>query len=193
MHVNALPSSCVPRPGRAQVVTMAANLSKVNIKEANEHLKQLHQRVFELENQIQLQAIHVEELQKTNTELQQKVHEVMKEKEEALRVKDSLIVDLGQKLEESEKRVQTLLEAAEERDETLVKLEGKARLFYEVVEHRHALTRIVQVLEELSSEQEEMGTSNGEMSGSDGVNRTQNHLSEDGTNLNTSDGSATRR
>ena len=43
-----------------------------------------------------------------------------------------------------------MLEAAEERDATMVKLETKSRLFYEAVEHRVALSRILEVMEELS-------------------------------------------
>ena len=60
------------------------------------------------------------------------------------------VAELTQRLQESESRVHQLLEAAEERDATLVKLETKARLFYEAVEHRTALSRILEVMEELS-------------------------------------------
>ena len=60
------------------------------------------------------------------------------------------VAELTQRLQESESRVHQLLEAAEERDATLVKLETKAQLFYEAVEHRTALSRILEVMEELS-------------------------------------------
>ena len=60
------------------------------------------------------------------------------------------VAELTQRLQESESRVHQLLEAAEERDATMVKLETKAQLFYEAVEHRTALSRILEVMEELS-------------------------------------------
>lgn len=60
------------------------------------------------------------------------------------------VAELTQRLQESETRVHQLLEAAEERDATMVKLETKSRLFYEAVEHRVALSRILEVMEELS-------------------------------------------
>lgn len=60
------------------------------------------------------------------------------------------VAELTQRLQESESRVHQLLEAAEVRDATMMKLETKARLFYEAVEHKPALARILEVLEELS-------------------------------------------
>ena len=122
--------------------------SRVNIEEANKHLKQLHQRVTELENQVHMQSIHIDELQQTNIELQQRLKETDSEK-------NSRISDLTEKLQESESHVQQLLEAAEERDAAVLKLEKKARLFYEVVEHKSSLARILQVMEELSVLQED--------------------------------------
>ena len=44
-------------------------MNKLNIKEANKHLKQLHRRVIELENQVHMHALHSQELEKTNAEL----------------------------------------------------------------------------------------------------------------------------
>ena len=63
-----------------------------------------------------------------------------------------------------------MLEAAEERDATMVKLETKARLFYEAVEHRTALSRILEVMEELSvrTEAVEDGTPGGRRGGGGG-------------------------
>ena len=60
------------------------------------------------------------------------------------------VAELTRRLQESESRVHQLLEAAEVRDATMMKLEAKARLFYEVVEHKPALARLLEVLEELS-------------------------------------------
>ena len=122
--------------------------SRVNIEEANKHLKQLHQRVVELENQAQTQSTQTEELRETNLELQQRLEETTSEK-------DALISELTEKLHQSESRVQQLLEAAQERDAAVLKLEKKARLFYEVVEHKSSLARILQVMEELSVLQED--------------------------------------
>ena len=65
------------------------SLSRVNIKEANDHLKQVHQRVYELENQVHMQAMHAEELQKSNLELQHRLQEVLRQKEEAVRTKEA--------------------------------------------------------------------------------------------------------
>lgn len=130
------------------------SISKVNIQEANSHLRQLHKKVFELENRIQMQALHVEELQKTNLQLQKQLKKLTNESTQQLREKESVISELSQRLEESDNHVQQLLEAAHERDTTLVKLESKARLFYEVAEHRSSLSRIVEVLDELSIEEE---------------------------------------
>lgn len=126
--------------------------SRVNIEEANKHLKQLHQRVIELENQVQAQSTLTEELRKTNLELQQRLEETTSEK-------DAHISELTEKLDQSERRVQQLLEAAQERDDAVLKLEKKARLFYEVVEHKSSLARILQVMEELSVLQEDAESS----------------------------------
>ena len=126
------------------------SISKVNIEEANSHLRKLHKKVFELENRIQMQALHVEELQKANSQLQHQLSTVTQE-----RARES------QRLEEAENHVQQLLEAAGERDAAVLKLEKKARLFYEVVEHRPAIARILEVLEELSIQGVENGVEGG--------------------------------
>ena len=123
------------------------NYSRVNIEEANKHLKQLHQRVVELENQVQMQSIHADELEKSNLELERRLKESDAEK-------NARISELTEKLQQSERQVEQLLEAAQERDAAVVKLEKKARLFYEVVEHKSSLARILQVMEELSEIQE---------------------------------------
>lgn len=73
------------------------SLNRVNIKEANDHLKQLHQRVYELENQVHMQTMHAEELQKSNLELQHRLQEVLRQKEEAMRAKEAE-VSLGKNI-----------------------------------------------------------------------------------------------
>ena len=142
------------------------SLNKVNIQEANTHLRQLYKKVCELENKIQMQAMNMEELQKTNLQLQKQLHQVSQKNAKELNEKDSTITELKKQLEESEKRVQQLLESAQERDSTVLKLEKKARLFYEVIEHRSSIERILEVLNELSIPQEEesgLGSTNGEI------------------------------
>lgn len=120
------------------------SISRGNIQEANEHLKQLYQKVFELENQIQMQAMHIDELQQTNFELERRLQEMATDQE------NEEVAQLKQRLQESEQHVQKLLEAAQERDAAVLRLETKARLFYEVVEHKAALAKILKVLDELS-------------------------------------------
>ena len=103
---------------------------------------------MELENQVQMQSIHADELKKTNLDLQQRLKESDSEK-------NARVSELTEKLRESEGHVQQLLVAAEERDAAVMKLEKKARLFYEVVEHKSSLARILEVMEELSVLQED--------------------------------------
>lgn len=126
------------------------SIPKVNIQEANSHLRQLHKKMFELENKIQMQALHVEELQKANHQLQHQLKKVGQESGREIQKKEEEIAELTRRLDESEDHVQRLLASAQERDSTLLKLEKKARLFYEVVEHRPVLSRILEVLDELS-------------------------------------------
>lgn len=95
-----------------------------------------------------MQALHVDELQEANTQLQRQLNKVTRESAHA-------VGELSQHLEEAESHVQQLLEAAQERDSAVLQLEKKARLFYEVVEHRSSIARILEVLEELSVSQEE--------------------------------------
>ena len=120
---------------------MMTSLSKTNIKEANEHLKQLHQRIYDLETQLQLHALHMEDLQKNNIELQRQLSVVKSEKNE-----------LRKQLKEKDSQLETLLSSADEKDKTLMKLEAKSRLFHEVVEHRFSLQRILQVLDEVGED-----------------------------------------
>ena len=110
------------------------SLNKSTIKEANDHLKQLNQRVYELETQLQLQAMNVEDLQRLNGQLKKEV------------------ADLKKQVAEKEAHLQTLLASAEERDKLLNKLELKTRLFYEVAEHKTTLARILQVLDEVTQD-----------------------------------------
>ena len=128
------------------------SVNKVNIKEANDHLKQLHGRVIELENQVQMRALHAHELERVNADLHKKLQELEEQKNVELSAREAEISNLTQRLALSEGRVQALLEAAEERDRLVIQLETKARLFYETVEHREGLKRILDVLEELDKQ-----------------------------------------
>ena len=129
---------------------MSTSLSKTNIKEANEHLQQLHQRIFELETQLQLHSLHVEDLQRSNTELQRQLTLNKELADAKLREKEGEVTELRGQLEEKEEQVQRLLLTAEDRDQALIKMEAKTRIFYEVTEHKTALAQILRVLEEIS-------------------------------------------
>ena len=129
-----------------------SSLSKTSIKEANEHLQQLHQKIYELENQLQLHALDIEDLQRSNLDLQRKLSDVTTEKEKLAKQKDEEIAELYRQLEEKEKQLQKLLANAEEKDDALIKLETRSRLFYEIAEHRTSLARILQVFEEVGTE-----------------------------------------
>ena len=130
------------------------SMTKVNIVEANSHLRELHKKVFELENKVHMQSMYVEELETVNQQLQQKVKKITDDNKDTLKEKEEEILEMGQRLDESEKQVQLLLAAAQERDLVVDKMENKARLFYEVVEHRSALARMVEVLDELSEQED---------------------------------------
>lgn len=129
-------------------------MNKLNIKEANEHLKQLHRKVFELENQVHMHTLHTQELERTNAELRERLKAAEQKRERELAAKEAENEDIRKKLSECESRVDVLLQAAEEQDKLVVGLEKKARLFYEVVEHRAALGRIVEVLDDLHKQKE---------------------------------------
>ena len=129
-------------------------MNKVNIKEANEHLKQLHRRIIELENQVHMHAIHSQELEKTNAELRARLEAAELSRERELEAKETQNAELRRRMGECEARVDVLLQTAEERDRLVENLEGKARLFYEVVEHRAALGRIVEVLDEIHKQKD---------------------------------------
>lgn len=115
------------------------SISKTSIKEANEHLKELHQRLYDTETQLQLHTLHIEELQKNNKELQQMLAKENEEKNELERVVKS-----------KEELIERLLSSAEEKDTMIAKLEEKSRLFHELIEHRSAMEHIVKVLNEVS-------------------------------------------
>lgn len=129
-------------------------MNKLNIKEANEHLKQLHRKVFELENQVHMHTLHTQELERTNTELRKRLEATEQSKKKELAAKEAQNAELHQRLSECESRVDVLLEVAEEHDRLVEKLEKRAQLFYEVVEHRSALGRIVEVFDEIHKEKE---------------------------------------
>lgn len=67
-----------------------------------------------------------------------------------LREKEGEVTELRGQLEEKEEQVQRLLLTAEDRDQALIKMEAKTRVFYEVTEHKTALAQILRVLEEIS-------------------------------------------
>lgn len=125
-----------------------SKLNPTSIREANEHLRQLHDRIYELESKLQLQALHIEEVQRKNIDLNRQLRQEREDKKQALAAKEEEKVEAIERLEA---QVQKLLGAAEERDAAMLKLESRSRLFYEVAEHRFALSRILEVLEEVSA------------------------------------------
>lgn len=124
-------------------------MNKLNIKEANEHLKQLHRKVFELENQVHMHTLHTQELERTNVELRERLKATEQNRERELAAMEAQNAQVLRQLHECENRVDVLLKVAEERDDLVEQLEKKAQLFYEVVEHRGALSRMVEILDEL--------------------------------------------
>ena len=132
------------------MMSATSSLSKTNIKEANDHLQKLHQRIFELETQLQLHSLHVEDLQQTNTELQRQLAANRESTGSLLKEKEREIGELKSQLEAKDLQVQRLLTGAEERDAVMLKLEEKSRVFYEVAEHRTSLAQILRVLEDIS-------------------------------------------
>ena len=115
------------------------SLSKTNIKEANEHLQQLHQRIYELETQLQLHVLHVEDLQTSNLQLKKQLNKETSENEE-----------LKRKIKSKDDMMESLLSSAEERDQTMMKMESKSRLFHELVDHKGSLEKILHVLDEVT-------------------------------------------
>ena len=122
-------------------------MNKSSIREANEHLQKLHSRIYDLESKLQLQAMHIEELQRKNTELTEELRQEREEHGSVMAAKDE---ESSQAISRLETQLQKLLESAEERDAAVIKLEAKSRLFYEVAEHKYALSRILELLEEVS-------------------------------------------
>ena len=100
-----------------------------------------------------MHALHSQELEKVNAELRTRLEAAELDRDKALEAKDAQCAELHSRMRECEARVDVLLRAAEERDRLVGELEEKARLFYEVVEHRTALGRIVEVLEEIHKQQ----------------------------------------
>lgn len=93
-----------------------------------------------------MQAMHIDELQQKNAELIQLLRQERDEKNKVLAAKE----ETSQESARREIQLQELLKAAEERDAAMMKLEARSRLFYEVAEHKFALTRILEVLDEVS-------------------------------------------
>ena len=138
------------------------SITQVSILEANKHLMQLHKRVYELENKIDMQSMYVEELETANQQLQQQLQKATRDNASVLREKEDSLLELNQRLDESDKRVQLLLQSAQERDLVVEKLERKARLFYEVVEQRSVLVHMLSVLDELCEDGDDGGGGGGE-------------------------------
>ena len=135
---------------RPLMMSVTSSLSKTHIKEANDHLQKLHQRIFELETQLHLHSLHVEDLQDSNAQLQKQLAANKESTGSLLKEKEREIEELKSQLEAKDLQVQRLLSVAEERDAVMLKLEEKSRVFYEVAEHRTSLAQILRVLEDIS-------------------------------------------
>ena len=158
---------------------MAGLVNRTNIKEANEHLQQLHHTVFELENRVQLQGMQIDELQKSNAELQRQ----LARKEKDLVARDRQISELTEELKEKDEQVQKLLSSADLRDSVMLHLEAKSRLFHEAVEHKSALIKILEVLEEVEAQQKQIRALNGPSTSQRTPNTSTDAGSDDSTSL----------
>ena len=105
--------------------------TKLSIKEANEHLQALHKRVYELDSQLQTHVIHIGELEKANTDL----HLALTEKEQEV---DRLKKQLTSAQEEL-----SSLQGSERMVETW---KQKAAVLDNIMEHKHSLTAILNLL-----------------------------------------------
>ena len=130
---------------------MSKPIPKLTIREANEHLQRLHDHNHELEERLKAEGSLLEEAEREKEELQQNIRELQRQHEEAMRASAAEVAELKSRAEKAEGQVRRLLDAARERDVAVTRLEEKARLFYEVVEHRPVLRRIVDLLDELGA------------------------------------------
>jgi chromosome segregation ATPase len=107
--------------------------TKVNIKEANEHLQALHKRVYELDSQLQTHVMHIGELEKTNTEL----HLALTEKEEEVTV-------LKKQLDTTQEELNQI-----QGNEKMIRVwKQKAAILDSIMEHKQSLAAILNLLGE---------------------------------------------
>ena len=101
-----------------------------------------------------MHTLHTQEMERANAELRTRLKATELAKERELAEKETQNAEMRRRLKECESRVDVLLEVAEERDKLVERLDARAKLFYEVAEHRAALGRIVEVFDKIHEEKE---------------------------------------
>ena len=110
--------------------------TKSSIKEANEHLQALYQRVSELETTVKEQA---ESLMKRDEDAQRSIDDLT-------RAKDREINELRKSLEASEGHVQSLLGSCREKDTLISHLQYKCKLLDDATRCIPTLDQLMKVL-----------------------------------------------
>ncbi|XP_054764428.2 uncharacterized protein LOC129271095 [Lytechinus pictus] len=103
--------------------------NKSSIREANDHLQALYQRISELENTVKEQAsaiMHRDEINQANVK-------------EAVRIKDLEISELHRTVAASEARIQKLVTQNKEKDAEIERLKSKTQLLEDACDNLPAL------------------------------------------------------
>ncbi|XP_038048372.1 vimentin-type intermediate filament-associated coiled-coil protein-like [Patiria miniata] len=111
-------------------------MNKSNIKEANEHLQKLYQRVQDLESTVQEQA---EAMIRKDEEAGEALRELG-------RSKDREIAELRKSLEASEVHVQHLMGSCRDKDAQILQLKQRSRILEEVCQELPSLEIVVGAL-----------------------------------------------
>ncbi|XP_033636284.1 vimentin-type intermediate filament-associated coiled-coil protein-like [Asterias rubens] len=111
-------------------------MNKSNIKEANEHLQKLYQRVQDLESTVQEQA---EAMMRRDEEAESTLRELG-------RSKDREIAELRRSLESSEMHVQHLLGSCREKDSQISFLKQRSKILDDVCQELPSLEILVDTL-----------------------------------------------
>ncbi|XP_022087271.1 vimentin-type intermediate filament-associated coiled-coil protein-like [Acanthaster planci] len=111
-------------------------MNRSNIKEANEHLQKLYQRVQDLESTVQEQA----------EAMIRKDEEAEKALRELGRSKDREIAELRKSLESSEVHVQQLMASCRDKDAQILTLKQRSRILEEVCQELPSLEIVVGAL-----------------------------------------------
>ena len=118
-------------------------MNKSNIKEANEHLQKLYQRVQDLESTVQEQA----------EAMIRRDEEAVSALRELGRAKDREIAELRKSLESSEVHVQQLMGAFRDKDAQISRLKQRSKILDDVCQELPSLEIIVDTLRKTPSSQ----------------------------------------